>query len=68
MNKIIQKFPGNKMLFKAFDFDGFYCFYFIDKDSLVILAVLNELVKLMYLLVCSFVLKIGLSMSVWFGM
>lgn len=39
------------MLFKAFDFDEFYCFYFIDKDSLVILAILNELVKLMYLLV-----------------
>lgn len=37
------------MPFKAFDFDGFYCFYFIDKDSLVILAILNELVKQMYL-------------------
>lgn len=49
MNKIIQKFPGNKMLFKVFDFDN--CFYFIDKDSLVILAILNELVKLMYLFV-----------------
>lgn len=56
------------MLFKTIDFNGFYCFYFIDKDSLVILVVLNELVKLMYLLVCSFVLKTGLSMSVWFGM
>lgn len=39
------------MLFKAFDFDGFYCFCFIDKDSLVILAILNELVKLMYLFI-----------------